>query len=144
MNKRKRGTHCKDCGILLNELNTVWVSSGSRYLKCQECVRAYNRKRYQEIGANKVRETNLMKSFGMTIEEYDKLAEFQQNGCAICRLPCISGRRLAVDHNHETGEIRGLLCVKCNAVLGLINDDENLILKIIDYLKRTTWKDEIA
>ena len=57
--------------------------------------------------------------FGITIEQYDKMLAAQDGVCAICAGECGSGRRLAVDHDHGTGRVRALLCVRCNRQLGL-------------------------
>jgi hypothetical protein len=75
-----------------------------------------------------------MKQKGITVEEYDARLEAQDGLCAICRQLNASVRRLAVDHNHETGEIRGLLCSHCNRALGLFKDDPALLKAAIDYL----------
>jgi hypothetical protein len=62
--------------------------------------------------------------------------EQQQNGlCAICLEPPV-GRRLAVDHCHKTGEVRGLLCNRCNAGIGLLGDDPQIIGRAVEYLLR--------
>lgn len=78
---------------------------------------------------------------GLTVDEYlAKIAE-QNNLCAICgepeRRPDKASRKikaLAVDHDHETGQIRGLLCSACNTGLGLFQDDPELLAKAADYL----------
>lgn len=75
-------------------------------------------------------------------EYYKKLKE-QDNKCAICGceetslFKNIPGKikKLAIDHNHETGKIRGLLCWRCNSVLGRLNENVELIDKMIGYLK---------
>jgi hypothetical protein len=59
--------------------------------------------------------------------------------CAICKRPCSTGRSLAVDHNHETGEVRGLLCKACNQALGLFEDDTNRMTIAIEYLTRKKY-----
>jgi MinD superfamily P-loop ATPase len=64
----------------------------------------------------------------------------QFNGCAICKQPCKTDRELAVDHNHKTGQIRDLLCHSCNVVLGLVNENEDILINMIDYLKRHSKK----
>ena len=62
-----------------------------------------------------------------------------QNGvCAICLNSCNSGMRLAVDHCHETGKVRQLLCRRCNQSIGKFNDDPILLQKAVDYLLK--WK----
>jgi hypothetical protein len=78
--------------------------------------------------------------FNMTIEEYDKKLSLQLGGCAICKQPSKINRRLHVDHDHKTGAIRDLLCQRCNRILGLLYEDENLIWDILDYLKRHNEK----
>ena len=61
---------------------------------------------------------NLRAKYGLTLEDYDNMLEQQKGVCAICGGINPSGRRLAVDHDHKTGEIRGLLCQHCNTHLG--------------------------
>ena len=56
--------------------------------------------------------------FNITLDDYDRMFEEQKGVCAICGQPQKSSRRLAVDHNHITGKIRGLLCTVCNTDLG--------------------------
>jgi hypothetical protein len=83
------------------------------------------------------RRQSLKYNFGITLEEYDALFDSQDGKCAICLLPP-SGRQLAVDHDHKTGKIRGLLCTKCNVALGLLNDDIGRLFLAIEYLKSQT------
>lgn len=61
---------------------------------------------------------NLQAKFGLTLEDYDNMLEYQKGVCAICGETNSSGTRLAVDHDHKTDEIRGLLCQRCNTHLG--------------------------
>jgi Recombination endonuclease VII. len=141
---KPRRTHCMECGIKLDEINTSLDSRGNSTGKCYECKLLWHRKHHQETKTpEKTKKYQLKSKYNMTLEEYDKLVEFQQNGCAICRQLVTSERKLAVDHNHKTGEIRGLLCFKCNSLIGLANDDEDLLWKAMEYLKRTTWNKKI-
>lgn len=71
---------------------------------------------------------------GLEPEVYEKMFEDQGYVCAICKKECVSKRRLSVDHNHDTGEIRGLLCAKCNRAIGLLGDSLELIRAAADYL----------
>ena len=84
----------------------------------------------------KERAANLKRVFGMSLEEYEDKANKQNNVCAICQLPCKSGKRLAVDHNHTTGKIRDLLCGNCNGGLGKFQDDPELLKKAAEYLEK--------
>jgi len=84
---------------------------------------------------------DLKRHYGLTKEEYEALLETQDHKCGICGAEEtleINGKtvRLSVDHCHETGAIRGLLCSKCNQGLGCFKDSEDLLKKAIQYLKR--------
>lgn len=84
----------------------------------------------------------LKRNYNITIEFYNELNEKQGGVCAICKTACVYmdkdgnqfTRRLAVDHCHETGNIRGLLCSSCNGGLGLFKDDIKLLKNTIKYL----------
>lgn len=73
--------------------------------------------------------------YGLSMEDYLRMADNQQGVCAICCKGNKGKRKLAVDHCHKSGKIRALLCDKCNRALGYLNDDVNLLLKAIEYLK---------
>lgn len=83
----------------------------------------------------------LFRKYGITMEQYELMFDYQDGLCAICgqvetRRFKGSISRFAVDHNHKTGEVRGLLCSKCNVCLGYAQDDPKLLLKMINYLKK--------
>ena len=83
----------------------------------------------------RMRITAYMRKYGITIEKYEILLAEQNGCCAICLAVTGSdGKRLAVDHNHETGEVRGLLCDNCNTGLGMFKDNPSLLAKAINYL----------
>lgn len=72
----------------------------------------------------------------MTEEQYADLLQQQDHKCAICGLAAgASKQRLAVDHNHATGQVRGLLCRRCNLGIGQLKDSVELLRKAIDYLE---------
>lgn len=85
---------------------------------------------------------NLKHKYGITLAEYDDILEAQDGGCAICgKTPKEEGKRLAVDHNHETGQIRALLCAHCNTGLGGFRDNPQLLAKGIEYL--LSWSEKL-
>jgi len=72
--------------------------------------------------------------YGLSWEQYQEMLAAQDGRCAICRgLP--TGKRLHIDHNHDTGEVRGLLCGLCNLLLGNAGDSADRLLVAADYLK---------
>lgn len=79
---------------------------------------------YQRSEKSKLkhRERKLERQYGITLEQYDQMFEQQNGVCAICGQIDITGRRLAVDHNHETGKIRSLLCAICNTRLSVLEN----------------------
>lgn len=77
--------------------------------------------------------------YDLSIEQYNDILKRQNYKCAICNCPVEqSGRwkRLYVDHNHKTGQLRELLCNKCNTTLGLINEDINILNNMINYINK--------
>ena len=80
-----------------------------------------------------VTENSWKRLYGLTKEGYDTLLEQQGGKCAICRRPD-RGRRLAVDHDHQTHRVRGLLCRTCNLALGWLGDDPVLLAQALEYL----------
>jgi len=82
------------------------------------------------------KKADLKRKFKITIEEYVLMFEKQNGCCKICGTHQSKLKRaLAVDHNHNTNEIRGLLCDTCNKGLGMFHDDINHLLNAIEYLK---------
>jgi|SRR5262245_26476785 len=107
---------------------------------CLECWKKYQaeyRKNNREKIVEYQRNSKYKTKYGITLNEYNKILEFQQGGCAICRK--LSNRPLVVDHDHVDNHIRGLLCNDCNLVLGYLHDDEELLWKMAEYLKKHTW-----
>ena len=91
------------------------------------------------------RESSLKKNYGIGIADFNVMLSKQNNVCAICGKPekdlnhnTGTPRNLAVDHDHKTGKIRGLLCGNCNKGLGKFLDDPELLLKAVNYLKGGT------
>jgi hypothetical protein len=79
----------------------------------------------------------LRRLYGLTLEEYQVLLSKQHGVCAICSEPPRGKRRfLAVDHDHETGAVRGLLCTTCNVGLGALRDSPVLVQAALTYLEQ--------
>jgi hypothetical protein len=83
----------------------------------------------------------LRRSFGLTIEQYRALLASQGGGCAVCgALANPDGRRLAVDHDHTSGEVRGILCTPCNWAIGGMRDSPARLEAAAEYLRNPPAK----
>jgi hypothetical protein len=76
-----------------------------------------------------------LKSYFLTPAQYAGMHSGQGGACAICGSGCVSGNRLAVDHDHQTGAVRGLLCTLCNTAIGKLKDSPALLRKAADYIE---------
>lgn len=98
-------------------------------------------RRYREKNIDAERARHLMREYGITIEQYN-IMEAQQDGlCAICKQPETQERkgvkyRLAVDHCHKTGKVRGLLCFKCNSSMGSFEKRDVPMSNVESYLEK--------
>lgn len=81
-------------------------------------------------------DSRLRYKYGVTLGEYSIKLEDQNGKCAICKRYPEEGKRLEVDHNHITNQIRGLLCNPCNLGIGRLEDDPTLLRSAIAYLER--------
>lgn len=84
--------------------------------------------------AQKLNRLATLKRHGLTSLGYAKLLAFQLGTCAICNRECTLNKRLSIDHDHTTNQIRGLLCDPCNTGLGKFKDDPSLFYAAADYL----------
>jgi hypothetical protein len=103
---------------------------------CKEC---HNKKMKLKDRTEYTRNFDLKKSYGITIDDYNKMFIEQKGCCAICNIHLLdikqkTKRNLCVDHDHNTGVIRGLLCDKCNRGIGLLQDNKEIILSAYNYL----------
>lgn len=92
--------------------------------KRREALLKYHRNRDRQLAY--MREFGLRR-YGLTVEQYDEMLERQGHVCGICGKGPSGKRRLAVDHDHETGGVRGLLCGECNMGIGKFKDDPELL-----------------
>jgi len=161
-NRKKPGTYlcqCKRCHYehakkwrLANPdkaRETVRRSSKKHYAKRRAYQLEYNKKNRDKIrqtereyywkNKEKIDEKNrkrfLLQLYGITVEQYDDILKSQNGGCKICGKQCKSGRKLAVDHDHKTKKVRGILCMNCNKGIGHFLDDPILLKKALTYLE---------
>lgn len=92
------------------------------------------RRLWHHANKDKSVDYHLRANYGISKAEYDALLAEQGGVCAICRQECCTGRRLSVDHDHETGKVRGILCSNCNIGIGKFKENTDLLLAAINYL----------
>ena len=130
---------CRTCGVE-KELEEFYKSGRKgrpeeRHTECKECTKARVRANQCPIRS---RSNSLSRNYGITLEDYDKMYEQQDGCCAICGTTEPGGRwnHFAVDHNHETGAVRELLCQNCNTALGLFQDSSRILHLAANYLDK--------
>lgn len=108
---------------------------------CHAC-KLDRQRRYREANPSHYRYTpeqrrkyRLKSKFGKDVMVADMLQK-QDGKCAICKSPDFAPRGPNVDHDHETGEIRGLLCMKCNVGIGMFADSTEVMESAIAYLRK--------
>jgi hypothetical protein len=91
---------------------------------------------------SRTKNNHLIKRYGITLETYEKMVSLQNSKCYICEtyVENTKNNYLHVDHNHTTGEVRKLLCMSCNASLGLIKESTDTLQKMIVYLEEHNGK----
>jgi hypothetical protein len=134
----KRKYQQSDKGKLVySKAGKKWRDANKEYVnnKCSDYKKSPN-------GIESCKWSYIKSTFNMTKDEYIKKHDSQGGKCAICgntetRTSC-KGRpmRLSIDHNHSTGKIRDLLCGKCNCLIGYAEENKDILLKCVEYLKR--------
>jgi hypothetical protein len=101
---------------------------------CNSCENTESKK-YRKKNSDKCKDHHLKNTFGISLEDYNKMLEAQHGRCAGCG-DSPDDRALDVDHNHITGKNRGLLCRRCNFVLGYSRDNPFILQRLIEYLAK--------
>lgn len=138
---------CKTCGGLdrycsNHSCSTCLIVKGLQKLANSELMEPYRTQEKTLKRLQNWRETNpsryksqWLSRYGICHEDFVTMLNEQNGVCAICRQPEPTGRNLAVDHCHDTGKVRGLLCFGCNTALGRLNT-EDLLMKAVEYLRQ--------
>ena len=97
-------------------------------------IRELNRKYYKK-DKTKVRDYRLRTKYGITLEHYNEMLSDQGGKCVVCGATKEENKKgLAVDHCHETGNVRALLCGNCNCALGFIKENSEIARSLADYI----------
>jgi len=113
---------CSKCKREMLRSGFYTRGDGGLISECKECHSC------QVVHQNRVR--RFASVYGITIQDYDRMLEEQRGVCAICKKP-EKNRKLAVDHDHETGRVRGLLCTNCNNTLGWLERNVDAAMKYL-------------
>lgn len=148
---------CRKCGVVKLRAEFTVRRSGSRAghlaAYCKECSAAAARGIYRtraERDPNWYRNhewpRKLRRLYGITADDYHRMLAEQGRACALCwsTTPLTGARQYRrterevfdVDHDHRTGKVRGLLCTRCNRLVGLANDDPDTARRLVEYLSR--------
>ena len=105
----------------------------ARHTECKQC--AISRvKRTRD--PRRARDLHLQRTYGITIEQWEQMLDDQNGGCAICGTTKPGGKhnQFCTDHNHLTNEVRQLLCMDCNVVLGIVRESPEHFERLVDYV----------
>jgi predicted transcriptional regulator YheO len=131
----------RNCAKCRTEFQTK-AKVGRGFSYCRSCC---SEKRKLEWKNNKTRiaaqnkASHIKRLYGLSKQEYENLLNSQSGMCAICntdRSTKEGWRSLSVDHCHKTGKVRGLLCQNCNTSLGKFQDNIQILMRAIEYLKK--------
>ena len=123
--KNGKRSQCRFCVLAANK---DWQARNPEHAK--ECWKRSSNKRYSKD----VRQKRRLKSYNLSESQYTLLVSFSAGKCNICEREL--GTKEHIDHCHDSGKVRGLLCVKCNTAIGLLNDDAALMRRAIEYIER--------
>ena len=127
---------CSKCGIekALSDFSTDKKSKDGKHYWCRGCISIASAK-WAKDNPEVFKNYQLKRKYGISLEKYNEMYTTQNGCCAICgEHQDAFSRSLAVDHCHETEEVRGLLCTNCNTAIGKFKDDVSIVLKAVAYL----------
>ena len=132
--------YCGKCKNILSITNFAKnkIKKDGLQERCKKCRSNH----YTKLDKSKIkkltkeqRRKSVIKSYGITIQEFENLLLKQTNTCAICKSDNWGRSSPSIDHDHLTGKVRGLLCNNCNRVIRLLGDSINIIEMALNYLK---------
>lgn len=155
-NENVRWTDAKcECSVCNELLTSNEFHNWKHERRCKKCISNIRRdkykldplkeraraNKYRKLNPDKVKNTKLMQDRGISFETYTQMLNSQNGVCAICKKSESTIWRgkilsLAVDHDHSNNAVRGLLCLKCNRGLGLLEDNIETLQRAIAYLKK--------
>jgi hypothetical protein len=140
---------CRTCsavclrGYMLNNRDKVLATRKEAYKihkeKRNETARNYSLKNKDKIASYK-----RLKKYGLSEENFQSMLKTQGGKCYSCLAPFSNETRIEVDHSHFTGEVRGLLCGKCNRGVGFFDDNPDRLDRAANYVERLSTKERLS
>ena len=150
MNEEITYRKCKQCEVEkeLKEFFPRCLSRSKDYYTyeytCKRCKLDNANDRRVRLGTEgrslEGRSVHLRSKYGIDEAEWQAQLITQDNKCAICEKTFESQKHTVVDHCHESGEVRGLLCRQCNTGIGMLGDSKEVLSKAIKYLESNVWE----
>ena len=136
---------CTKCGVEkpLSEFYKNKSKKDGLQTRCKICDVLKTRKKYQkdpELSAKKRFIRKLKQEYNLSLEEYNTIKTIQNGACAICKSPLQTGMSVHVDHCHDSGKVRGILCRWCNLGLGHFKDSLISLKSALLYLEKYNWQ----
>lgn len=129
---------CCSCSQLLplTEFHRKKASPDGHQARCKRCHAFAKKQAPWKPAFEKKRNQTLRYKYGITSADYQTLLATQEGVCALCGKPHSDEQKLVVDHCHDTGRIRGLLCRSCNVAIGLLGDSPSGLQRALNYVTR--------
>lgn len=102
--------------------------------RCKQCFTIWWRLTNPETD-HKHRFTTRLNRYGLSEQRFREILHSQNSCCALCEKPLLARKQMNIDHCHETGVVRGILCFTCNKALGMLGDSEAAIQRALDYIR---------
>lgn len=144
---------CNRCGVFRNM--TEFYKRLDKENRCKPCVSKMRKQgyatgrdeilsqvqKYRKENPEKIRDTKLKQAYGVGVDYYEAKLKEQGGACGSCKKDVKTiwrGKevRMALDHDHTTNSPRGILCIKCNRALGLLEENIDIILSLVEYIRK--------
>lgn len=126
--------YCRECSRIAGRKHSAKYQTDADFKKKKLAICAKWRKKNRQAINERGKVHQRKRKFGISAEQYNKMLSDQCGLCEICKRKDF--RNLAVDHNHVTGKIRGLLCTRCNIGMGFFEEDVERLLQAQIYLRK--------
>lgn len=101
---------------------------------CKDCRYEWNRNNYKSKHPLENKFMNAKRNYNINRDKFDGLMNKKE--CSICKIKFKELKDIKIDHCHDSGIVRSVLCIKCNTLLGLINEDLNLLCEVSKYIEK--------